>query len=154
MTEKHNKICRAWEKRLKEKAYKRILDHYKMKELDCFVCHKPLKQKKNCTKEEIKNLDYAVIEHKLEGKYRTNNLHGDKLYQCILKASDEELDQYQIIHMNENWLKKSAYESYKKFIKIGDLRTAENAFKLYCKYANLTTTKAKAMMAEIDYNKR
>lgn len=133
-------------------AIDRILNHYNLKNPICFIDKKIYPRKQYTTKEQIKNGEFIIIDHKeekegkIKDKYRSTNL-----YRHIITATEEELDKYQLLCDKHNLMKHNFYLFYDKLSKNNN-QYSKNIYVLYNKIFIYDIEKLSKELKNIDDN--
>ena len=121
--------------KIKGRVYKKLMNYYKVKNVYCFYCGKPLKDKRFCSHRQIMSGQYCVLDHKFEisSGRKPNTLHGTNLFKYLDKIPEgsDELSQYQFLCDSCNRKKAEYYNDYLHLNKIGKKKESALALQLY-----------------------
>ena len=149
MTEKY-KVYRKRMNKEKEIIYDRLCNYYKIDKPYCMFCGNQVKEKRDCSKEEISGGQYLCIDHKqeiLSGK-KLNELHGTNLFKWLYKNIDNEniLSQFQFLCDKCNRIKAKYYSGYlylESIKKHEEASESLNIFERMAHFKNYKITKMK-----------
>lgn len=152
MTEKYETYRKRMNKK-KEIIYDRLCKYYKIEKPYCMFCGNQVKEKRDCSKEEIMAGQYLCIDHKqeiLSGK-KLNEFHGTNLFKWLYSNIDNEniLSQFQFLCDRCNRNKAQYYSDYLYLESIGKHNEASAVLTIFEKMAhfkNFKITKMKKMI--------